>query len=234
MRKSALLILIVAVFLLAVGVVAAQPLTKTLTVVYNNIKVYFDGEIANHSNEPGQEPFIYDGVVYLPVGLVAKALEKQVDWDGKNASLYIGKRLDPNSYVDLSSLKYAKSNHSSPAYFDSWGSGRPFSLAGKEYYKGIGHGFWEDFTIAYNLNSMYRRFTGLFGTDDLHRDKPSKNNGLIILGDGKELFRCQTQYAGDQPQAIDIDITGVNQIEFRFFSSGGVNNPVLANPRLYY
>lgn len=233
MRKSALLIFIVAVFFLAVGVVAAQPLTKTLSVVYNNIKVYFDGEFVNPSNEPGQEPFICDGIVYLPAGLVAKALGKQLDWDGKNASLHIGKRLDPSSYVDLMSLKYAKSNDGSKFRSGGWENRQPFSLAGKEYYKGLGSEAYGDSMIAYNLNSMYSRFTGIFGTDDRVKADASRFNGLVILGDGKELYRCQKQYVGDQPQAIDIDVTGVNQIEFRFLSSER-NYPVIANPTLYY
>lgn len=48
-----------------------------IPVKYNNIKITVDGKEITTSNEP----FIYNGVTYLPVRDVANATGKNVDWD---------------------------------------------------------------------------------------------------------------------------------------------------------
>ena len=81
-------------FVVSSGVVFADSVSKTVTAVYNNIKIFVDGEKITPKDANGNtvEPFIIDGTTYLPVRAVASALGKEVDWDGTSNSVYIGKK----------------------------------------------------------------------------------------------------------------------------------------------
>ncbi len=76
--------------------VYASPVGKNITAFYNGIKIYVDGDKITPKDGNGKivEPFIYDGTTYLPVRAVSEALDKQVSWDEKSNSVYIGQRLD--------------------------------------------------------------------------------------------------------------------------------------------
>jgi len=80
------------VLLLLCGSALAASTTRQLTAIYNNIKIYVDGELISPKDVNGKptEPFIIEGSTYLPVRAVAEALGKPVDWDGPNQSVYIG------------------------------------------------------------------------------------------------------------------------------------------------
>ena len=67
-----------------------------LPVSYNDIKIVVDGKKLNTENEP----FISEGVTYLPVRAVAEAVGKDVSWDGETNTVYIEeKKVEPeNTY----------------------------------------------------------------------------------------------------------------------------------------
>lgn len=60
--------------------------TQNISATYDNIKIVVDGRTVNAS----AEPFIYNGVTYLPVRAVGEALGKEVNWDGSTKTVYIG------------------------------------------------------------------------------------------------------------------------------------------------
>ena len=70
----------------------AQSIEKTITAVYNNIKIIVNGEEITPTDVNGNivEPFIADGTTYLPVRALANALGQEVFWDGETNSVYIG------------------------------------------------------------------------------------------------------------------------------------------------
>lgn len=72
--------------------VFADSVSKTVTAVYNNIKIMIDGKEITPKDQNGNtvEPFIIDGTTYLPVRAVASALGEEVFWDGENNTVYIG------------------------------------------------------------------------------------------------------------------------------------------------
>lgn len=81
----------------ALGVtVLAAPIESRISVVYDNIKIYVDGTIAQPKDANGEtiKPFISKGVTYLPVAALSKILGKDVSWDGNTKSIYIGKKPD--------------------------------------------------------------------------------------------------------------------------------------------
>ena len=57
------------------------------------ISIYVDGTKIKSTDANGNvvEPMIYKGTTYLPVRAVANAFDKEVAWDGKTSSVYIGK-----------------------------------------------------------------------------------------------------------------------------------------------
>lgn len=94
--------------ILSSGAVFADSISKTVTAVYNNIKIMVDGEEITPKDVNGNtvEPFIIDGTTYLPVRAVAAALGKDVNWDGETNTVYIGKMPEKKECfsVDTSSL----------------------------------------------------------------------------------------------------------------------------------
>jgi hypothetical protein len=68
--------------------------TRQLSATFNNIKIYVDGQLIEPKDALGRpvEPFIVDGSTYLPVRAVSEALGKDVEWDGPNQSVYIGRK----------------------------------------------------------------------------------------------------------------------------------------------
>lgn len=80
--------------ILSSGVVFADSISKTVTAVYNNIKIMIDGEEITPRDVNGNvvEPFIIDGTTYLPVRAIASALGEDVDWNGETNTVYIGEK----------------------------------------------------------------------------------------------------------------------------------------------
>ena len=83
---------LVTAVLLCSSVAFAQSIEKTITAVYNNIKIIVNGEEVTPTDVNGNvvEPFISDGTTYLPVRALANALGQEVFWDGETNSVYIG------------------------------------------------------------------------------------------------------------------------------------------------
>lgn len=72
--------------------VFAESVGKSISVVYRNIKIYVDGNevVTTDANGDKTEAFLYKGTTYLPVRGIAEALGKNVAWDGKSNSVYLG------------------------------------------------------------------------------------------------------------------------------------------------
>lgn len=65
---------------------------KNIDVMYDNIKIFMDGELVEPKDTNGQtvEPFIYNGTTYLPVRAVGNAIGKDVSRDGIEKVVYSG------------------------------------------------------------------------------------------------------------------------------------------------
>ncbi len=84
MCKSKLTLVILTVVFMVMVVFILGSITyatvgnKTITVTYRNISIYVNGI----KRTPSGEPFIYNGVTYVPLRFVSEALGKEVKWDG--------------------------------------------------------------------------------------------------------------------------------------------------------
>lgn len=65
--------------------------TKTLTVNYNDVKIYVDQKLMTPRDVKGNavEPFVSNGTTYVPIRAVSEALGSKVSWDGLSSSVYI-------------------------------------------------------------------------------------------------------------------------------------------------
>jgi hypothetical protein len=99
MRKYTFILTLLITIIVLSATTLAITNVRQLNTTFNNIKIYVDGQLIEAKDALGRpvEPFIMDGSTYLPVRAVAEALGKDVEWDGPNQSVYIGRKpLDPN------------------------------------------------------------------------------------------------------------------------------------------
>ncbi len=61
-----------------------------IEVLFQPLKYYFDG--VQKTTPADQAGFVYKGTTYVPLRFVAEALDKEVQWDGKTYSIYVGKQ----------------------------------------------------------------------------------------------------------------------------------------------
>jgi len=216
----------------------ADPVSKSITAVYNGIKIVVNGNQVTPKDSDGNivEPFVYDGTTYLPVRAVAQALNQAVDWDGSSSTVYVGTKPQGKGTL-LSTLDYARTESADRINMNGWdGRHSPrwtndvFKIAGTQYSSGIGlNGSGTNTAyIMYNLNSQYKKLTGVFGTDDIEKNDGKDDNILVIYGDGKEIYRSPKMMPGDKAVDVSIDITGVNQLKITFDTTNGYA-PVFAN-----
>ncbi len=76
----------------------AETVEQTIKVAYNNIKIVIGGKQITPTDANGNavQPFISNGTTYLPLRAVAKALNKNVIWNGTTGTIY----LNDASYKD--------------------------------------------------------------------------------------------------------------------------------------
>lgn len=211
----------------------AASLTKQLSVTYNNIKISIDDALFIPKDAKGTvvEPFMYNGTVYLPARAIANAFGKDVTYDSKVATVYIGSHSGRVSF--LGSLGYARKNGT--INFDNWPDLSSFKVAGKEYSKGLGiQKEASPCFIVYSLSKKYKTLTGLFGTDDKNGENANVGNQMIITGDGKTLYKTQMLYPGEKPEVININVTGIDELEITFetTAASGVSYADFVNAKL--
>jgi len=79
MKKRIILVLLLLALMLGMAVSAeATVATKPITVDYLDIKLFVNGNAI--SLQPDEEPFIYNGRTFVPIRLVAEALNQNVEW----------------------------------------------------------------------------------------------------------------------------------------------------------
>jgi hypothetical protein len=101
-------------------------------------------------------------------------------------------------------------------------SGGPISLAGVEYAKGIGtHANSE---IVYRLDPADVRFSAMVGVDDFQRNSPYSSVVFQVEADGKLLYESPVMRGDSEPQRIDLDVLGVQQLTLRVTDAGDGNN----------
>lgn len=201
---------------------AANAIRKTVTIEYANIKMVVDGIPVTPKDANGKtvEPFIYNGTTYLPVRAVGDAIGKQVSWDGKSKTVYLGEA--PNSRKWLMSV--CPPYETDYGYYDANGDTKDgtntFEMAGKSYSRGFMVGFCaEDVgtNMLFNLNGQYSALDFDLGPVDEHLGLPLM---LKIYLDG-ELTETIEMSSEDLPKHFSIDLNYALQMKLEACSSSG-------------
>lgn len=212
--------------------VFAAPIAKNAQLFFNNIKIYVDDNKIEPKDSQGNmvEPFIYNGTTYLPVRAVSNALGKNVEWDGKTSSVYIGKHKDNTSsqtgsmwldQLDYFNFQADKSSDS----WSVWQSEKDKDSAGNNYNHGIKYKM-DSFSskntqyTEYLLNQKYKQFSGKF---ILHYDSRNENSDtyLKVYGDDKLLYTSPVMRAGILPIDFNVDVSGVIKLKVQIEQPSG-------------
>lgn len=178
----------------------AQSITKTISAIYNNIKIVVDGSEINATDANGNkvEPFIYNGTIYLPVRAIGQAFGKSVSWDGKTQTVYVGGVFQEQYMSDI------MKPYNGEAYINE-----TMMVAGKSYTKG--YSFRTDH-IAFNLDGKYNQIKGLIGLPD---DRLNEYGVIVeIYGDDK-LIKTYDIAARSLPENFNVDVKGVLKLELK-------------------
>jgi hypothetical protein len=97
---------------------------------------------------------------------------------------------------------------SRPYQVDRAVDGRPFTLSGRSYERGLG--MQSRTLLAYKLKADDRRFQATVGLDD--RAGPLGSVAFRVLVDGKERFSTPPMSARDPARSVDIDLEGAKTL----------------------
>lgn len=199
------------------GMTFAASTTK-IEVVFDKLRYMVDGVEKKPTTGQG---FIYQGTTYVPLRFAAEATGKDVSWDGKNKTIWIGKKSGVSQYLE--DIEYARIDGDVyRTYFEEKRNNDRISIGGNKYEHGIGYELStccgkgaSKGSIDYNLNGKYSKLTGFIGIDDATKNSTSIGN-IIIIGDGEEIFTSPDLKGGDLPKEMNVDISGVLKLQIVF------------------
>jgi len=241
--KSFVLGILVTVLVIgSVTTVFAAATLKKIDVYYDNYKIYVDGELFEATDKNGViESFSYNGWIFSPFEHIAKALDKNVRWDGKTNSLYITTPAVPTPPKPKASfIKTVPPSEMGPAN-PPLVAGRAIvetkdsvvmAVGGKTYNDAITFSRNNYFSseIGYNydyskhpLNGKYKKLIGTIGRVE---GSIQGNAKFEFWGDGK-LIDTFSIAARDNPQQISVDVTEIISLTIIFYCSGEGYNGML-------
>ena len=248
-RKSIIKITSVVLTLafLTVGAVASSSKrTENKNLYYKGITIMIDGAeyVAKDANGNVVEPFIMDGTTYLPVRGVANAFDKDVEWDGKTSTVYIGKkdRMAPDNRLDkLQYVDYREGNKRNSMEIIN---GTITDFNGNTYTNGLlfemGYHSGYSCEVDYPLNGQYSNLTGTIVlpktiniTTKNNKDCDVDPTTVIIEDEnGRELFKG-TGITASMPFKFDIDVEGVTMLTIKVQPEDGYCYVALTDLALY-
>ncbi|WP_329000183.1 NPCBM/NEW2 domain-containing protein [Kribbella sp. NBC_00709] len=94
--------------------------------------------------------------------------------------------------------------------------------AGVVYAKGIGTHANSD--IVYRLDPADVRFSATVGVDDFQRNSPYSSVIFQVEADGRLIYEWPVMRGDSEPQRVDLDVLGVQQLTLRVTDAGDGNN----------
>lgn len=98
MKKRIIAVLLcLSLILVAAGIAEAAMATRQVSAVYQNMQIFVNGKAVGV--QPDEEPFIYNGRTFVPIRMVAEALNMNVEWVDAIKSVKItgaAAQADPN------------------------------------------------------------------------------------------------------------------------------------------
>lgn len=191
------------------GTVLASKGTKTIEILYNNIKVYKDNVLCELKDANGSviEPFVYNGTTYMPVRGTANLAGMEVEWDGATQSVYLWDEIPMNgTYLLEVCPPYATDGYRS--YIQQ--KGESFAMSGTKYSNGFTLG--DEGYAYFNLNSKYSNIEFDIG----HLDGTELDDCTIsFFADGKLIEEIVVEGDG-LPQTISLPVNYALQLKVLF------------------
>ncbi|OON93162.1 MAG: hypothetical protein ATN31_01165 [Candidatus Epulonipiscioides saccharophilum] len=242
---------LITVIVLQTAILSAAPIYTSLDVVYNDVKLSMDGESLILKDAYGSviEPFIIDGMSYVPVEALMKELGKGILWEEQTRTIHIVDN-QIESVKKLSDIPKSSFSGREAVYPII---GQITDPVGVEYTDGIiftgdGDGKTIADIVTYPLNGEYSQLSGtaflptaLAIVGYVNKNPNSQISGytnladIKIYGDGRLLKDIPSLTRADVVN-FDLDITGVKElkIEIRAYGSTVFSNIVaLTNLSLY-
>lgn len=136
------------VLLGSTAALAAGVTYQTIRVQYSGIQMVVDGVPVTPKDANGAEiePFVYNGTTYLPVRAVGEAIGKQVTWDGKTQTVYIGEAPGAVEYLTVVCPPYQEKGYTAD---------KTFSMDGTSYHANSFYFGYNSSNALFNLNGQY-------------------------------------------------------------------------------
>jgi hypothetical protein len=193
------------------SVVFAETGIKTLEVTYHNIILMVDGKQITPKDEKGNivEPFIIDGVTYVPI-VNNDVLNKHIKWDEKANTIIIGETPPADKVITLlSSLKSLSRLHG----IKEWKSGDTDNWDNKytSGYSFVRNAF-DNANLAYNLDKKYTKLTATI-TPSQSGDGVNKFEFYSVTDiSTKKIYETVEIKQTTKPFTITVDLTGVDTL----------------------
>lgn len=208
---------------LALAVPVGAALSGKTIEVFTGIDVYVDDVKLEPKDVNGNpvEVFVYNGTTYLPIRAIGNALGKNVQYDAKTQSAYVGKHESEKPIVWLKDLDYFSQRSglaelTSDTVQDNAGVAHKNSILGD-----WDHGV-RIFDRTYKLNGQYSAITGTaFQSYDSRSDMVMKDTYLKIYADGEVIYECRgyNDY-GFEAADFNLDLTGVLELRVELYNWG--------------
>lgn len=175
--------------------------TKSIEVLYNNIKVYKDNVLCELKDANGTviEPFIYNGTTYMPVRGAANLAGMNVEWDGATQSVYLWDELPMDGTYLLDVCPPYEISKYYEAYMQA--DGKSFKMAGNKFSNGFTLGSSERYAI-FNLNGKYSNIEFTIG----RLDGGSMINTTVSFFLDNKLIKEVYVKAEGLPQTVKIPV----------------------------
>ncbi|MBB6732689.1 NPCBM/NEW2 domain-containing protein [Cohnella zeiphila] len=220
--------------------------SKSIEVTIDNFKFMVDGI---QKQPTSGQAFIYQGTTFVPLRFAAEATGKEVQYEGKTKTIWIGKKEGESTYLSDLDYAHAEGVASNPIrgfeqfYINKWKNSSyhidgKFEIAGETYDHGLavdlGRAYTgETGTIYYNLDDKYSKLTGYVGIDDYTKD--SASFGFVtIYGDDQELYKSDDLVGGNHAIPFNVNVEGVAKLKIEFsFTDDGKESIDLVEPKLF-
>ena len=208
--------------------IAYASTTKTIEILYDNIKVYKDNVLCELKDANGSaiEPFIYNGTTYMPVRGTANLAGMDVTWDGTTKSVYLWSELSsPNdTYLMDVCPPYEVSSGMS---YQGWGTYRHYTeylLKDAKYFEMAGTKYTNGFALhdggkyaLFALNGKYKEITFTLG----HVDNTGMTAFSVQFYVDNVLVKEFTIQPEAMPQKVTVPLN--NGLQLKVFTPDSVD-----------
>lgn len=196
------------------GIAYAKSGMETITVQYDNIKVYKDNVLCDLKDANGKkvEPFIYNGTTYLPLRGAANLADLGVTWDGKTKSVHLWDEMTASETYLMEVCPPYETTLKKVLQSE----GQSFQMSGQRYSNGIDalavnseKGY-----ALFNLNGQYSSMEFTYG----HIDNSKLHDAILAFYVDGELVEEIDVPAEGLPQTTSVPLNHGLQLKIMAYT----------------